>query len=76
MTDFHPNSPHDHFFRRTFDVAKHTHALLMHRLPAQVLNRIRPGSLQRAKETFLAQMNMKSGLICSILLCSTTTPRC
>lgn len=54
MTTFHPNSPHDHFFRRTFDVAKHTHALLVHRLPAPVLNRIRPGSLQRAKETFLS----------------------
>ncbi|MFM7038792.1 MAG: Rpn family recombination-promoting nuclease/putative transposase [Planctomycetaceae bacterium] len=54
MTAFHPNSPHDHFFRRTFDVAEHAHALIGHRLPAQLLNRIRPGSLQRAKETFLS----------------------
>jgi hypothetical protein len=74
MTTFHPNSPHDHFFRRTFDVAKHTYALLVHRLPAQVLNRIRPGSLQRAKETFLSA-DEHEGLICSIPLCWTTTPR-
>jgi len=54
MTTFHPIRPHEHFCRRTFDVAEHTHALLGHRLPGQVLNRIRLGSLQRAKESFLS----------------------
>ncbi|MFM7038849.1 MAG: Rpn family recombination-promoting nuclease/putative transposase, partial [Planctomycetaceae bacterium] len=35
-------------------MAEHTHALLGHRLPVQVLNRLRLGSLQRAKESFLS----------------------
>jgi len=35
-------------------VAEHTHALLGHRLPVQVLKRLRLGSLQRAKESFLS----------------------
>ena len=53
MNTFTPINPHDHFFRRTFDVVANTHALLSHKLPADVLRQIRLESLQPAKETFL-----------------------
>lgn len=53
MNTFIPANPHDHFFRRTFDVVANTHALLSHKLPTDVLRHIRLESLQPAKETFL-----------------------
>jgi hypothetical protein len=54
MNDFHPRSPHDHFFRRTFDVVEHTRALLKAKLERQLLKKIRLDTLQPAKETFLS----------------------
>jgi predicted transposase YdaD len=54
MNEFHPNNPHDHFVRRTFDVADHTRALLKANLPPELLAGIRLDTLQPAKETFLS----------------------
>jgi len=54
MNKFHPNSPHDHFFRRTFDVVDHTRALLKAKLRPELLKRLLLDTLQPAKETFLS----------------------
>ncbi|MEY2726639.1 MAG: hypothetical protein RLZZ458_2506 [Planctomycetota bacterium] len=54
MNKFHPNSPHDHFVRRTFDVVDHARALLKANLSPELLAGIRLDTLQPAKETFLS----------------------
>jgi predicted transposase YdaD len=54
MIDFHPGNPHDHFFRRTFDVLENARALLKSQLPAHLFKKLDPNSIQPAKETFLA----------------------
>jgi predicted transposase/invertase (TIGR01784 family) len=54
MNDAFPINPHDHFFRRTFDVVANTRALLEARLPQHLLAELRLESLQPTKETFLS----------------------
>ncbi|MEY3225526.1 MAG: hypothetical protein RLZZ536_145 [Planctomycetota bacterium] len=54
MNEFHPQNPHDHFFRRTFDVLENARALLKLQLPATLYERLDPDSIQPARETFLA----------------------
>ena len=53
MSDFHPEHPHDHFFRRTFDVLENLRALLRTQLPAGLLARLDLNSIQPAKDTFV-----------------------
>jgi hypothetical protein len=53
MSDFHPAHPHDHFFRRTFDVLENLRALLRTQLPAGLLARLDLNSIQPAKDTFV-----------------------
>ena len=53
MNQFHPTNPHDHFFRRTFEVVHHARALLKAKLPQDVLAGLRLESLAPTKETFL-----------------------
>lgn len=53
MNHYHPTNPHDHFVRRTFDVADHTRALLKTYLPASILCNLRLETLEPCRETFL-----------------------
>lgn len=53
MSTFHPPNPHDHFFRRTFDVLENLRALLKSQLPVGLLAQLDLNSIQPAKDTFL-----------------------
>jgi predicted transposase YdaD len=53
MHDYHPTNPHDHFVRRTFDVAENTRALVKMYLPASILCNLRLETLEPCRETFL-----------------------
>ncbi|MFM8477756.1 MAG: Rpn family recombination-promoting nuclease/putative transposase [Planctomycetaceae bacterium] len=54
MHDYHPQHPHDVFFRRTFEVAGHTRSLLKSYLPAKIFRSLRLQTLEPARETFLS----------------------
>ncbi len=62
MNEFHPGTPHDHFFRRTFDVLENARALLKSQLPGTLFKKLDPNSIQSAKETFLAADEYESRL--------------
>ncbi|MFO0060320.1 MAG: Rpn family recombination-promoting nuclease/putative transposase [Planctomyces sp.] len=62
MFEFHPANPHDHFFRRTFDVLPNARALLKSQLPAELVAKLDLQSIQPAKETFLTATDNESRL--------------
>ena len=62
MLEFHPANPHDHFFRRTFDVLPHARALLKSQLPAELAAKLDLRSIRPAKETFLTADDNESRL--------------
>jgi len=46
MNNYHPTSPHDHFVRRTFDVAENTRALVKMYLLVHILDNLRRETLE------------------------------
>ena len=62
MFEFHPANPHDHFFRRTFEVLPNARVLLKSQLPAELVAKLDLQSIQPAKETFLTATDNESRL--------------
>lgn len=62
MFEFHPANPHDHFFRRTFDVLSNARALLRSQLPAELAARLDLQSIRPARDTFLSSSDNESRL--------------